>query len=72
MAAGFLFRVESLATQDAFFFMGVAVMAVSGLVLLVRFAPETEAEERRRMNEALAQRAGAVPAAVPVPIDGGG
>ena len=68
VAAGFLFRVESLATQDAFFFMGVAMMAVSGLVFLVRFAPETEAEERRRMNEALAQRAGAVP----VPIDGGG
>ena len=70
VAAGFLFRVESLATQDAFFFLGVAVMAVSGLVFLVRFAPETEAEERRRMDEALAQRAGAVPAAVP--IDGGG
>ena len=72
VAAGFLFRVESLATQDAFFFMGVAVMAVSGLVFLVRFAPETEAEERRRMDEALAVRAGAVPIAVPVPIDGGG
>ncbi len=52
-AAGFLFRIESLATQDAFLYMGVAVLLASSLVLLVRFAPEAEVLERRRLRHAL-------------------
>ena len=65
MAAGFLFRMESLATQDAFLFLGGFVVLVSSLVLVVRFTPEVEAEERGRMLEALTRR-GAVPVAVTV------
>ena len=53
VAAGFLFRIESLATQDAFLYMGVAVLLASSLVLLVRFAPEAEVLERRRLRHAL-------------------
>ena len=59
VAAGFLFRIESLATQDAFLYMGVAVLLASSLVLLVRFAPEAEVLERRRLRQVLVgQRAG--------------
>ena len=64
VAAGFLFRAESITTQDAFMFLGGFVVLVSSLVLVVRFAPEVEAEERGRMLEALAMRRGAAP--VPV------
>ena len=35
VAAGFLFRVESVAVQDGFLYMGVAVVAASSLVLVV-------------------------------------
>ena len=57
VAAGFLFRMESLAFQDAFLYMGVAVVAASSLVLVVRFTPRVEALERRRLREVLAARA---------------
>ena len=56
VAAGFLFRMESLAFQDAFLYMGVAVVAASSLVLVVRFTPMVEAMERRRLREVLAGR----------------
>ena len=69
VAAGFLFRAESISTQDAFMFLGGFVVLVSGLVLVVRFAPEVEAEERGRMLEALALRRGAAP--VPVTVEAG-
>ena len=62
---GLLFRMESLATPDAFLFLGGFVVLVSSLVLVVRFTPEVEAEERGRMLEALARR-GAVPVAITV------
>lgn len=58
VAAGFLFRMESLPFQDAFLYMGVAVVAASSLVLVVRFTPRVEALERRRLREVLAGRAG--------------
>ena len=66
VAAGFLFRVECVAVQDAFLYMGVAgvagvaVVAASSLVLVVRFAPRVEVLERRRLREVLA---GATPSA---------
>ncbi|MYD65359.1 MAG: MFS transporter [Chloroflexi bacterium] len=69
VAAGFLFRAESITTQDAFLFLGGFVVLVSSLVLVVRFAPEVEAEERGRMLEALALRRGAAP--VPVTVEAG-
>lgn len=44
--------------------MGVAVLLASALVFLARFSPETEAEERSTMEEALAARnAAAAPVA---------
>ena len=69
VAAGFLFRAESITTQDAFMFLGGFVVLVSSLVLVVRFAPEVEAEERGRMLEALARRGDAAP--VPVTVEAG-
>jgi NNP family nitrate/nitrite transporter-like MFS transporter len=65
MSFGFLFRMESLSTETAFFYLGIFVAAASSLALLVRFSAEMEHEERQAMNEALAQRG--VPAAVRVP-----
>jgi len=64
VAYGFLFRAESISYQDGLLFVGVAVLLASALVFLVRFSPETEAEERRTMEEALAaRRAAAAPVA---------
>ena len=71
VAAGFLFRAESITTQDAFMFLGGFVVLVSSLVLVVRFAPEVEAEERGRMLEALALRRGAAPVPVTVAVEAG-
>jgi NNP family nitrate/nitrite transporter-like MFS transporter len=51
--AGFLFRSEDVAMQDAFLHLGLAVIAASGLVLLVPFSAETEARERRAVAAAL-------------------
>ena len=56
VAFGFLFRAESITYQDGLFFIGMAVILASALVFLVRFSPETEAEERWKMEEALAAR----------------
>jgi MFS transporter, NNP family, nitrate/nitrite transporter len=56
VSAGFLFRLESLATQDALLILGLLVAIASGLALAVRFSPETEAEEQEAFAEAEAQR----------------
>ena len=56
VAAGFLFRMESLATQDALLILGIVVAATSSLSLLVRFTPAVEAEEKAAFAEALAKR----------------
>ena len=56
VAFGFLFRAESITYQDGLLFIGAAVILASALVFLVRFSPETEAEERWKMEEALAAR----------------
>jgi MFS transporter, NNP family, nitrate/nitrite transporter len=56
VAAGFLFRIESLATQDALLILGVVVALASSLSLLVRFSPEIEAQEQAAFTEALEQR----------------
>ena len=60
VAAGFLFRVESLATQDALFILGIAVAVASSLTLCVRFSPQVEAREKAALAEALAQRRAAL------------
>lgn len=54
--AGFLFRMESLATEDALMYVGLVVIAVSGVALLVRFPSTVEAAERRALDVALATR----------------
>ena len=56
VAAGFLFRIESLSTQQALFYLGVIVTLASSLVFLVRFSAEDEAAERQHMEQALAER----------------
>ena len=56
VAFGFLFRAESITYQDGLLFIGMAVILTSALVFVVRFSPETEAEERRTMDEALVAR----------------
>jgi NNP family nitrate/nitrite transporter-like MFS transporter len=56
VGAGFLFRIESLPTQDALLILGILVAISSGLAWLVRFSPETEAEEQAAFAEALEQR----------------
>ena len=56
VAAGFLFRMESLTFADALMLIGIAVVAIAPLVFLVRFSPQTEEEEKRAMQGALARR----------------
>jgi len=56
VAAGFLFRIESVATQDALLILGILVAVSSSLALLVRFSPQVEAEERAALADALEQR----------------
>ncbi len=53
VGAGFLFRMESVQTEQALLLLGVCVLAVSTAVFLVRFSPKTEEAERREMDRAL-------------------
>jgi len=57
VAAGFLFRAESISTPEALLYLGCTVALASGLVALVRFSPEQEREARIEMLASLAQRA---------------
>lgn len=54
VAAGFLFRIESLNTEQSLLFLGIGVALVAPMALLVRFSPVTEAEEKCAMARALA------------------
>ncbi|MCK0744219.1 MFS transporter [Chromohalobacter nigrandesensis] len=54
VAAGFLFRSESLSYQQGLFFLGVAVMLASFCTLLVRFSPQVLAEEDAAYRDAAA------------------
>ena len=58
VGAGFLFRMESLQTEQALLLLGVCVIAVSTAVFLVRFSPKTEEEERLAMDRALGKAGG--------------
>lgn len=60
VAAGFLFRLDTLATQDALLLLGMLVTLASSLVFLVRFSPHVEAEEREAFAAALATRQAAL------------
>ena len=56
VVAGFLFRSESLSTEQALLLIGIGVLLVAPMVFLVRFSPQTEAVERSVMARALAGR----------------
>ena len=69
VAAGFLFRVESLSTEQALRILGVGVALVAPLTFLVRFTVRNEAYGRHAMERALAEPAAA--SAIPAPVAGG-
>ena len=50
VASGFLFRVESLNTEQGLLILGVGVALVAPLAFLVRFTVRNEAYERRAMS----------------------
>lgn len=52
VAAGFLFRSESISYQQGLFYLGAAVILASLCALLVRFSPEVEAEEAAAYEQA--------------------
>ncbi|MCA9771570.1 MAG: MFS transporter [Myxococcales bacterium] len=56
VAAGFLFRSESLTTQQGLLFLGMAVAVTSGLAFAVRFSPEAEAHARAAHETAVLER----------------
>lgn len=56
VAAGFLFKSESITYQQGLFYLGVAVACVSVLVLAVRFSPEDIKEQDEALADALAKR----------------
>ncbi|WP_043765963.1 MFS transporter [Algiphilus aromaticivorans] len=57
VAAGFLFKTESLTYGQGLFFLGCAVLVCSFAALAVRFSDEVQAEEEGLLAEALAARA---------------
>ncbi|NRB57319.1 MAG: MFS transporter [Salinicola sp.] len=56
VAAGFLFRSESLSYQQGLFYLGLAVIAASLFALAVRFSSETEATEDAAYRQAEGER----------------
>jgi len=54
--AGFLFRSESLSTQDALFYLGITVLVASSFTLLVRFSEAEQQEEKEAFDEAVKSR----------------
>ncbi|QEM82498.1 MFS transporter [Halomonas binhaiensis] len=59
VAAGFLFRSESLTYQQGLFYLGIAVVIASLCALVVRFSPAVEAEEAEAYREAAMEQDGA-------------
>ena len=57
VAAGFLFRVETLSTEGALLVLGIGVFLVAPLCFLVRFSERDQAAERAAMEGALRERA---------------
>lgn len=56
VVAGFLFKSESLSYQQGLFYLGIGVTVASFAALAIRFSPEVAAEEKRRLEAALAER----------------
>jgi NNP family nitrate/nitrite transporter-like MFS transporter len=57
VAAGFLFKSDSLTYPQALFILGATVIFVSFVSLLVRFSTETEQESKMEMEASLMQEA---------------
>lgn len=56
VAAGFLFKSESLSYAEGLMILGCVVLVAAFCTLLVRFSPEKLAEEDQRLQAALAER----------------
>ncbi|MEQ8799046.1 MAG: MFS transporter [Salinisphaeraceae bacterium] len=56
VAAGFLFKSESLSYGQGLLFLGCAVVVCSFSALAVRFSPAVQAEEDAALREAMAER----------------
>lgn len=56
VAAGFLFKSESLSYPEALTIMGIVVTVVSALSLVVKFSKVAETEAKEEMKHALASR----------------
>lgn len=60
VSAGFLFRSESLTTQQGLLYLGIFVLIASSFAFLVRFSPKVLAEEEKAFREAQTQKTAAV------------
>jgi NNP family nitrate/nitrite transporter-like MFS transporter len=58
VAAGFLFRSESLSYQQGLFYLGIAVVIASLCALSIRFSPAVEAEEAKAYTDAVGEDTG--------------
>ena len=67
VSAGFLFRAEGLSTQDALLYLGAAVVVSSAAAMFVQFSPGVLAEEKRALEQALAERLRAEPQRITSP-----
>ena len=56
VAAGFLFRAESITMQQGLLYLGIMVTAAAFATVLVRFSPAVQAAEKRAFDAALAER----------------
>lgn len=56
VAAGFLFRSESLSYEQGLLFLGLAVVTCSLFALMVRFSPDVAAAEDEALQKAMAER----------------
>lgn len=56
VAAGFLFRSESLSYEQGLLFLGLAVVTCSLFALMVRFSPDVVAAEDEALQKAMAER----------------
>lgn len=66
VAAGFLFRSDSISMTAALFYLGLTVVVCAVLVLTVRFAPEAEASMRAQLGRARVEPG---PLAAPTPAE---
>ena len=56
VAAGFLFRAESITMQQGLLYLGVMITITSFATVLVRFSPAVQAAEKRAFDAALAEK----------------